>query len=100
MGTVAPTVHAGARKYCEVFLPEFANYDPALKSKLKDSIGEMLGLCKEALEINANLIGPEQLNFHEMLEGKFQEFSTMFKKEYDGKIKDRLALSGDQFSEN
>lgn len=93
MGTVSPTVHSGPTKYCDVFLAPSFNCEPKLKEKLRECIAEMLILCQEAIEINANLIGPEQLHFHEMLEGKFNEFRSMFQDKYQVKKKNNSFLT-------
>lgn len=74
-------VHVGPLKFCEVFLSETSEdnaRDPkmaAFRAQLRACMSELLSLAKEAVKINATIIGPEQLNFHQMLEQKLKQVS-------------------------
>jgi hypothetical protein len=41
-------------------------------------MNELLLVAKAALQLNAEIIGPEQLNFQNMLEKKYQELLSKF----------------------
>jgi len=45
-------------------------------------MAEVLLLAKLGLQINAQIIGPEQLAFQEMLEDKYRKLMDMFQKRY------------------
>jgi len=84
-GTLATTVHVGPLKFCEVFLTD--EYDPTLQNQLRGIMAECLLLSKLGLQINASIIGPEQLPFQEMLESKYQTTSQIFQEKYAGSLK-------------
>jgi len=74
-GSVLPQVNAGPLEICRVFLsPENAlKYPQPLVQKLQGIMREFITACDQALALNNNLIGAEQLAFQESLTQGFAE---------------------------
>jgi len=85
-GTLATTVHVGPLKFCEVFLNN-SSYSVESRDVLRDSMAELLMLAKAGLQINAGIIGSEQLAFHEMLENKFHSAMQTFQESHAGSVR-------------
>jgi hypothetical protein len=83
-------------RFCEVFLTtEGIEIDDSkmkpFKEQLRETMAELLILSNMALNINANIIGPDQKNFHEMLYDRFQSIDKTFETKYNGaSVKDKI----------
>jgi hypothetical protein len=74
-GSLLLQVHAGPKEICKVFLAtaERSTYTNEQITALKRALSEFLRVCKEALDLNRTLIGPDQIRFQEEMETGFRE---------------------------
>jgi len=92
-GTLAAAVNVGPLKLCEVFLGPNANpagaslYPVDKQEYLRESLAECFLLAKVGVQLNAGIIGPEQLQLQDMLENKMQSIMTEFTDKYGSNIK-------------
>ncbi|KAL3847595.1 hypothetical protein ACJMK2_018498 [Sinanodonta woodiana] len=83
-GSVSAQVNAGPLAYAEAFLAEgkVAHYPPDKVESLKDIFRNFIGVCNDALDLNAQLITTEQKEYHESLKSGFRDIvdslSAMF----------------------
>ncbi|XP_046338287.2 dedicator of cytokinesis protein 9-like isoform X11 [Haliotis rufescens] len=83
-GSVNAQVNAGPLAYAEVFLDpkKVGNCKPEKVEALKDVFREFVNTCRDALELNAQLITTDQKEYHESLKTGFNDIvdklSVMF----------------------
>jgi len=75
-GSLILQVHAGPFKICSVFLGNSTNYPSPHVQRLRQAFRHFLKVCKEGLDLNGKLIGPEQYHFQKQLEQGFNELKA------------------------
>jgi len=75
-GSILLQVNIGPFKICSVFLANASNYPAQHVQRLRQAFRHFLKVCKEGLDLNSKLIGPEQYHFQKQLEQGYTELKA------------------------